>query len=101
MTSAQQFDVFATTTGEYLLVLQADMLNGMITRLVAPLIPREAVGRPLGGLNPEFVIADIPHLLMPQLAETRPVAELGHRIGSCAHESETVMNAVNVLLQGV
>ena len=98
---ARQFDVFRIGSGTLVMVIQSDLLAAMRTRVVAPLLPAGAAGRPVRGLNPEFRLGEEAVVLMPQLLATLTLAELGRPVGSLAHMRDAVTRAVDALLGGV
>jgi toxin CcdB len=98
---AQQFDVFRTTGGVLVVVVQSDLLDAMRTRVVVPLLPAGTAGRPMRGLNPEISFGDETLDLMPQLLATLTIAELGRPAGSIAHMRDTITRGVDTLLSGV
>lgn len=54
-----QFDVFRNPEGSgYLLDVQSDLLDGLSTRLVIPLLPALQAPRPAARLNPVVNIKD-------------------------------------------
>jgi toxin CcdB len=97
---ARQFDVFRTASGTLVAVIQSDLLEAMRTRVVVPLLPVGAAGRPMRGLNPELRLGDETVVLMPQLLATLTLAELGRPEGSIAHLRDAVTGAVDALLSG-
>lgn len=51
-----QYDVFLNSDGSgYLLDVQSDLLDGLATRLVIPLLPASQAPKPATGLNLERV----------------------------------------------
>ena len=97
----QQFDVFRTPGGTLVVVIQSDLLEAMPTRVVAPLLPAGAAGRPMRGLTPEIVLGAEIVVLMPQLLATLATGELGRLVGTIRHERDVITRAVNMLLGGV
>jgi toxin CcdB len=77
---AQQFEVFRTMSDMLVVVVQSDLLDAMRTRVVVPLVPAGMAGRPMRGLNPEIGFAEEAVVLMPQLAATLTIAELGRPV---------------------
>lgn len=97
-----RFDVHALARGGTLVVdCQADLLDGLNTRVVVPLIPESAAPTPARHLNPVFVIGGERFVLMTQLLAAVEVRELGAKVGSLASEGETVLAALDFLLTGV
>lgn len=98
---AAQHDVFRTAEGTLVVILQSDLLAPMRTRVVAPLLPADRSGRPMPPLTPEIEIEGAAYLLMPQLAATLTLAELGDRVGTAAHRRDEITRAVDALLGGI
>lgn len=98
---ARQFDVFRTHGDVLVVVIQNDLLDAIQTRVVMPMLPAGAAGRPMRGLNPEIGFAGKPLVLMPQLLATLAISELGERQGSVAHLRDEVIRALDMLLAGV
>ena len=98
---ARQFDLFRTAGGTLVVVIQSDLLEATRTRVVAPLLPAGAAGRPMRGLNPEIRLGAETLVLMPQLLATLTVSELGDPVGSAAHLRDDITRAVDTLLAGV
>ena len=97
----QQFEVFRTSGGALVAVVQSDLLDTMRTRVVVPLIALGAAGRPIRNLNPEISIGDEVLVLMPQLVATLTIEELGHRVGSISDMQGDVTRAIDTLLSGI
>jgi toxin CcdB len=96
-----RFDVYTRRDGPgYLLDCQADILDGLNTRLVAPLLPERLAPKPAGRLNPMFEIEGERHVMVTQFAAAIPVRELGRRVMSLAREDATISNAIDMLLIG-
>ena len=98
---ARQFDVFRTTAGTLVVVIQSDLLDAMRTRVVVPLLAAGHAGRPLRWLNPEIVLGRERMVLMPQLLATLTVTELGEQVGSVAHARDAITRALDALLSGL
>ena len=97
-----RYDVYVMKRGGALVVdCQADLLDGLKTRVVVPLIAESAAPKPARSLNPVFVVGGERYVLMTQLLSAVEVRELGDTVGSLASEGETVMGALDLLLTGV
>lgn len=96
-----RFDVFANPAGEgWLLDLQADILDGLNTSVVAPLLPLDAAPKPAGRLNPIFDIDGVQHVLVTQFLSAVPRSLLTHRKTSLAHRADVISNAVDMVFVG-
>ena len=84
----------------YVLDVQADLLDGLKTRVVVPLIPVSSGFRPIAEINPVFDVAGAPHILMVQNIATVPARMLCRQAASLAAHHDTVTRALDVLLLG-
>lgn len=97
-----RFDVHAMRRGGGLVVdCQADLLDGLTTRVVVPLIAENAAPRPARHLNPVLTLGGVRYVMMTQFLSAVEVGELGPKVGSLADEGETVLGALDFLLTGV
>jgi toxin CcdB len=94
---AAQYDLFQMLDGQMLLVVQADLLDGMRTRVVAPLLPAGPQVTPLRHFNPVFDLGQGAFVLMPQLMATLTVAQLGRRGGSLSAFRDEIIRALAVV----
>ena len=96
-----RFDVHEMKDGSGLVVdCQADILAGLGTRLVVPLMPIEAAPRPFARLNPPVEVGGARFLFVPQHAASVQVSELGRVVESLAAEDMAISNAFDMLLTG-
>ena len=84
----------------YVLDVQADLLQGLSTRVVVPLLPAEAAPRPARGLSPAFDIDGQPHLMLTQFIAAVPTKELRTAVLSLDTRSDDIMRALDMLLIG-
>ena len=103
-----QWDVYPNPSprqrGEvpYLVVLQSDLLEVLVTRLVAPLV------RPLPGraalperLSPRFEVQGEPVLLLPQEAGPIAARMLKDPVGSLRPQSHRIVDALDAVISGL
>jgi len=96
-----KFDVYRNPDGPgYLLDCQADLLNGLNTRFVVPLLPVDIAPPPAERLNPAFEIAGQRFVMVTQFAGTIARKQLGNRIASLLAEDVTITDAIDMLLSG-
>jgi len=101
-----QFDVYENpnqTTREeipYLLDLQAGLLDGLVTRVVAPLILASIIGKSARHLNPEFIVQDRDVVMSTAELAGIPVRLLGKKIGSLAENRGEIIAALDFLFTG-
>lgn len=98
-----QFDIYRRGTGgvAFLVDLQDDMLDGLSTRVVAPLVVIESVGVPMKIVNPRIVVEGKPHILMSHLLAAIPASSLGEPIGSARGQRDEIIAAMDLLFTGI
>lgn len=96
-----KFDVWRLR-GSNVLVLecQADLLNALATRLVAPLLEEADVPKPLPRLHPSFTIEGQQVVMATHLAASIPVGELGRHVVSLIDRQDAINNALDMLVTG-
>jgi toxin CcdB len=101
-----QFDVVENANPEtsghmpYLLILQADLFDGLATRVVAPLIPLEMSGPALDRLNPVISIEDDSYVVSIAELAGVPVQALGDHVASVTGSRLEVISALDFLFTG-
>ncbi|WP_027390310.1 CcdB family protein [Chrysiogenes arsenatis] len=96
-----RFDVFANHEGSgYMLDVQADLLDHLNTRVVIPLLPRNQSPKAAQRLNPVFVIAGEEVVMMTQFIATVPCRILPIPIANLQGERDSIVNAIDFMLQG-
>lgn len=96
-----RYDLHANPDGPgYLLDVQADLLAGLNTRIVVPLMPQDAAPEPARRLNPVLTIAGQPHVMVTQFMAAVPRRVLSAPVTSlAAHETE-IGNALDMVFVG-
>ena len=96
-----RYDVYriAGNTG-FVLDCQADVLRGLNTRFVIPLLPPDEA--PIAGerLNPAFTVAGEEVIMYTQFAASIPAGQLREPVASLADEHLSIMSALDMLLTG-
>lgn len=97
-----RFDVYAMPGGGAgaLLDVQADLLEQLRSRVMVPLLPRDAAPPPIRDLNPVFEIGGAALVMVTQAMAAVPLRAVGRPIGSLRHEADAVVRALDVLLTG-
>jgi toxin CcdB len=96
-----KFDVYRRGDGPgYLLDCQADLLDGLNTRLVVPLLPPEDAPKPAARLNPLLEIEGRAVVMVTQFAAAVLVRELGEQAGSLLEEQDAIGLALDMLISG-
>jgi toxin CcdB len=85
----------------YLLNLQADLLDDLQTRLVAPLARLDAVKAPVRTLNPRIDIHGQSFLLLTHLSAAVPLRTLGATIGNAKGQRAEIIMALDLLITGI
>ena len=85
----------------YLLDVQSELLSELTTRVVIPLVRRQAFdSKPITKLTPEFEIAGKTCILMtPQLAGI-PRKALGEPVGDLGRHRTDIIAALDLLITG-
>ena len=101
-----QFDVYVNPNEHtkkdvpYLLDLQADLLDSLATRVVAPLVRASAMGKPIDHLNPQFQIErKTVYMSAAELAGV-PVGALGEKVMSLKDQRHSIIAALDFLFTG-
>ncbi len=87
--------------GTPVVVIQSDLILGMATQVVIPLIPQRRVASTIARLNPVIQVDGAPHVLMPQLMASLPTTALRQPVGDIAEHRDTITRAIDTLLSGV
>lgn len=96
-----RFDLHRAKPGlGYLLIVQSHFHDGLSSRVVVPVLPRNKAPPGSQGLNPEIAIAGEPHLLFPQYLSSIPKRELGVLAGNLEVERDAITRALDLLFTG-
>lgn len=97
-----RFDVYARPGGMsgYVLDVQADVLNGLNTRIVVPLLPLADAPTPAKRLNPVFEIGTEPHVMVTQFMAAIPGALLRSPVTNLNDCDSSIMAALDMVLVG-
>lgn len=102
-----QFDIYARHGRhpddplQYLLDLQADLLDHLQTRLVAPLAQLDSVQAPIGILNPRIEVNGVHYLLLTHLSAAVPQRTLGDIVGNARGQRSEIIKALDLLITGI
>jgi toxin CcdB len=101
-----QFDVYENGDQQsrhsepYVMDVQSNLLNGLATRMVIPLVSKETIGQPVDILNPVVRIANQNfYLSSPQLRSVHK-DQLGNKIVTIVNQRDAVRASVAFLLSG-
>jgi toxin CcdB len=102
-----QFDVYPnpdrTSRAEYpfVICLQSALLADRTSQVVAPLVPRSALGTHTGRLAPVVRIDDTEYAVLVTSLETLPASELSRRIANLSPFRDPLLGALDLLFYGV
>ncbi|WP_022976560.1 CcdB family protein [Nevskia ramosa] len=101
-----QFDVHAVPAADadyapYLVELQSDLVSGLDTALVAPLVRRADAGPIVHHLNPVIRFGDDELVLRIGELVSLPRTVLGRKVGSIKSDREALMAAIDVIFFGI
>lgn len=96
-----RFDLFKNEGGSgYLLDVQSDLLSGLNTRVVVPLLPKLAAPSPAHRLNPIFEVEGQELMMATQFMAAVPGNELRVGVGSLAEQQDEISAALDMLFLG-
>ncbi|MDC7785622.1 CcdB family protein [Rhodoplanes sp. TEM] len=81
-------------------MVQSDLLGGLNTTIVVPLIPADEAPLPAGRLNPVFDLSGRRHVMMTQFLAAVPIAILKRRIETLAGRADEITGALDMLFHG-
>lgn len=102
-----QFDVYRNTDPRtsadtpFVVDVQSDLLDGLATRVVIPLIAAEHAGKAAKHLNPQFTIEG--RFVVMSTAELAgiPMRALGTKVGSLQEQRDEIVGALDFLFTGI
>jgi toxin CcdB len=95
-----RFDVYLSGSTGLLLDVQTNLLAGLNTRVVVPLLPLDTAPKAAKRLNPIFDIENQPYLMAIQFMAAIPETELKQKIGSLIEQQQEVSEALDMLFVG-
>ena len=102
-----QFDVYRNPSPEtgaaipYLLDVQADLLDGLATRVVVPLVRAAEMGRRATLLNPQLEVDGQEVVMSTAELAGVPARALGEKIASVASRRHEIIAALDFLFAGI
>lgn len=97
-----RFDVYARPNGAagYVLDVQSNVLSGLNTRIVVPLLRVADAPIPAKRLNPVFEIGTEPHVMVTQFMAAIPRALLRNPVTTLDDRDSEIMAALDMVLVG-
>lgn len=102
-----QFDVYrnpnraARKAVPYLVDVQTDLLTGITTRLLAPLVPVAGSTRPVAKLNPIVNVQGEKFVLRMQELAGVPIERFGASVGTLHSQRGEILAALDLLITGI
>ncbi len=97
---ARRFDLYRTADGDFVVVLQSDLLEDLDTRAVCPAAPESRQVPGFAALSPVLMAGDVRLRIVPHVVATLTVAEPGTFLLSLAHERDRSIRVVDSMLTG-
>ncbi len=96
-----RFDVFENARGAgYLLDVQSDLLSGLNTRMVIPLLSRAQAPKPAQRLNPVVLVGGSELVVATQFMAAIAADELRTKVGNLASSRDDISAALDMLFLG-
>ncbi|GAK70463.1 hypothetical protein RRU01S_12_00460 [Agrobacterium rubi TR3 = NBRC 13261] len=96
-----RFCVYRMVGGHILLLdLQADILDDLKTRVVAPLYPADQLTWSLAKLSPRFTIRGEVFVMATQRMVAVPIQEIGDFVADLSNRRDDIVAATDFLFQG-
>lgn len=96
-----RFDIYHDPDGYgYLIDVQSDLLDGLNSRVIVPLMPPETAPTPGRGLNPRIDVAGREYLMVTQYLSSVPASLLKTPVGNLSAHQDEVTRALDFLFQG-
>jgi toxin CcdB len=96
-----RFHVYRLRQDEVLAIdLQADLLDQLNSRMMAPLYSLNASPWSLSYLNPRFDIGDAVYVMATQRMAAVPLSEIGDLVTDLSSRSDDILRAVDFLFSG-
>ncbi|MGX7875410.1 CcdB family protein [Mesorhizobium sp. ORM6] len=96
-----RYDFYRNADGDgYLLDVQSDLLGGLSTRVVIPLMPSQIAPVPGRRLNPTFAINGKDHVMVTQFISAFTASELSDAEGNLSKHHDDIVAALDMLFHG-
>ncbi len=102
-----QFDVYLNPNAAtrkaipVLLDVQADLLDTLATRVVAPLVLAEEMGLAAKHLNPQFKVKGVSVVMSAAELAGVPTRSLGNKVASLKTRRDEIIAALDLLFTGI
>ena len=97
-----QYDVYAISdSNDLFLKLQSNRIQGLTTKIGAPLVRKLPSDRPILKLQPEFFIAGQPYIMLTQYILSVPASDLRERLANLKDFDYRITSAIDLLFHGI
>ncbi|WP_377295004.1 CcdB family protein [Rhizobium sp. SG2393] len=97
----RRFQAYRIGDGDALAVdLQSNLLSGLETRVVAPLIPSSDVSKVVSRLNPRFTINGRSYVMMTEFLTSIHMRDIGELVADLSSRADDIVAATDFLFQG-
>lgn len=80
--------------------IQSDLLNGLNTRMVVPLLDVQEAPKPITFLNPQFEVLDQKVSMATQFLASVPQSQLKKPITNLSRHHDQIVRAIDLLFHG-
>jgi toxin CcdB len=95
-----RFDVYENPAGGYLVSLQSDLLDGMTTTVVAPLVPTDRSPGKLSRLHPILEMGGTNYVMATHLMASVPNTILKSNVENLDRHHDEILAALDMLFLG-
>jgi toxin CcdB len=97
-----RFDVFRfpSTSNQLVVDVQADLLDGLTTRIVVPLLPIGSIPVALNRLNPKFEVDSKTYVFAIQYIASVPTGSLKMPISNLQNQADAIIASMDMIFQG-
>ena len=96
-----KYDVYENQDGQgYLLEVQSDLLEGLNTRIVVPLLLQHTAPKPARFLNPIFEVNNQQVVMETHLLAAVPLSILVSPVTELSQQFDEITRALDMLFQG-
>lgn len=97
----ERFNVYENKYGSgYLLDVQTDLLSGLNTRVVVPLMTMSEAPKAAKYLNPVFELNEESLVMVTQFIAAVPESELKHPVGNLSEYHHDINTALDMIFSG-
>ena len=96
-----KYDIYAGVGDiAYVIDVQSELLDGLNSRVVIPLMAMDEAPLPARRLNPVFEIDGIDHVMVTQFMASVPASILKDAVGNLSSRHDEITNAIDMVFQG-